>query len=88
MKLARLLVEEHYSNGYDKPPKLEASASFLGPFGSLSVKLSEQLTAKIVSLITEEAHRVAIDNAGDITRACNEAVTQSLALTHEAEATS
>ena len=86
MKLVNLLIDSQYSQGYNKPPKLEASVTFAGPFGNLSTKLSDATIAAIVNLVTEEACRVAVTNASEIQQACNEAAVATFALTHEAEA--
>ena len=88
MKLIRFLVEQDYQGNYNVPPKFVATASFSGPFGNLSVKLSELLLADIVGLLAVEAARVARTNAQEIGNACVEAADSLLALTHEAEATS
>ena len=86
MELTRFEISRDFGN-YSKPAKLTAEATFAGPFGNLSVKLSDNVLVKIVELISDEASNVARKNAEDVYMACGEAQNQVLALTHEAEAT-
>lgn len=85
MKLTRFVIESSYTS-YGKPEKFTAVASFAGPFGDLSVRLSEALLAEIVQILSNEAVSVACANAREISTACSQAVSNVLALTHEVEA--
>ena len=85
MKLTRFVIESTYTT-YGKPEKLTAVASFSGPFGDLSVRLSEALLAEIVQILRVEAVNVACANAKEISDACTHAASEVLALTHEVEA--
>lgn len=85
MKLVELRIEKDYGN-YSAEAKLVATARFSGPFGDLSVKLSEPLVVDIINRIAAEAAGAARANAGAVEEACNTAVNSLLALTHEAEA--
>lgn len=85
MKLTRFVIEKDYGN-YSSPAKLVAQAEFQGPFGSITVKLSEGTLAGIIERISEEATQVARSNAHEVVTACRDAAASTLALTHEAEA--
>lgn len=85
MKLTRFVIESNYG-GYNKPEKLEALATFTGPFGQLSTKLSDVALARVVECISVEAAATARLNAQGVETACDEVVKSNLALTHEADA--